>query len=240
MGKLFFVQQKPSTLLESSFLPAETVTDMCRNHFLKTNLIFAIVKTNFLASGNHFFPPPQIFFKKFFIPASQNKFYTPEEKVLFFTQNCLILEGDVDNTEDCDLKKRAKYTRSCKDSVWSRQTKKYLRHLKEQQNLVHNSSELKLKKGDVVIIRGDKKNMAHWKTGIVDQLLPGRGVSTVVWYGGLYPTPKSHLNLKRKISLNTHFNTKFYIEKRHPARHNFSVPSPLNYHIYFYRILVLF
>ena len=77
---------------------------MCRNHFLKTNLIFATVKTNFLASGNPFFPLPQIFFKKFFIPASQSKFSSPEEKVLFFTYNCFILEGDVDITEDCDLR----------------------------------------------------------------------------------------------------------------------------------------
>ena len=77
---------------------------MRQNHFLKTNLIFATVKTNFLASGNPFFPLPQIFFKKFFIPASQSKFSSPEEKVLFFTYNCLILEGDVDITEDCDLK----------------------------------------------------------------------------------------------------------------------------------------
>ena len=92
---------------------------MCQNHFLKTNLIFAIVKTNFLAGGNHFFPLPEIFFKKFFIPASQSKFSSPEEKVLFFTYNCLILEGDVDISEDFDLKKRAKYTCSCKDRVWS-------------------------------------------------------------------------------------------------------------------------
>ena len=213
---------------------------MCRNHFLKTSLIFAIGKTNFLATGDHFFPLPQIFFKKFFIRASQSKFSSPEEKVLFFTYNCLILEGDVDITEDCDLKKRAKYTRSCKNRVWSRSTKKYLRHLKGQHNLVHNFKELKLKKGYIVIIRSNEKNMAHWKTGIVDQLLPGRGGITVVWYRELYPTPKSHLNLKRKISLKTHFNTRFYIEKRHPARHNFSVSSPLSYHIYFYCILVIF
>ena len=46
--------------------------------------------------------------------------------------------------------------------------------MREQHNIVHNSKELKLKEGDVVIIQGDKKNTAHWKTGIVHQLLPGR------------------------------------------------------------------
>ena len=44
-----------------------------------------LVENDFLASRNHFLPLPQIFFKKFFIPASGNTFSGPEEKVLFFT-----------------------------------------------------------------------------------------------------------------------------------------------------------
>ena len=46
IGKRFSLCWKPSTLLESSFLLAKTVTDMSENHFLKTYLI--------LASGNSF------------------------------------------------------------------------------------------------------------------------------------------------------------------------------------------
>ena len=61
----------------------------------------------------------------------------------------------------------------CKDRVWSCWTKKYLRGLREQHNLVHNSREMKLKEGVEVIIRGDEKNRAHWKTGFVHQLSPG-------------------------------------------------------------------
>ena len=59
---------------------------MNENHFLKTDLI--------LASGNSFFSKwkpfsslPQIFFKKFFIQANENIFFSPAEKVLFFTEN---------------------------------------------------------------------------------------------------------------------------------------------------------
>ena len=41
------------------------------------------METHFLASGNHFVPQSQIFFKEFFIPASENTFFSLEEKVLF-------------------------------------------------------------------------------------------------------------------------------------------------------------
>ena len=87
---------------------------------------------------------------------------------------------DVGNTKDCDLKKRAKYICSCKDHVWLSWNEEYLRGLREQHNLVHNSKELKLKEGDLVIIRGHRKNRAHWKTGIVHQLLPVcNGITTL-------------------------------------------------------------
>ena len=43
---LFSLWWKPSTLLETSFLTAETVTDMSGNHFLNTDLI--------LSGGNSF------------------------------------------------------------------------------------------------------------------------------------------------------------------------------------------
>ena len=38
----------------------------------------------------------------------------------------------------------------------------------------HNEKTMKLKEGDVVTIKGDEKNRAKWKLGIVDQLYPGR------------------------------------------------------------------
>ena len=56
---------------------------MCGNHFFKIGCVFA---SEFSGQQKPFFPLPQIFFKKFFIPASENTFFSPEEK--FFTQNC--------------------------------------------------------------------------------------------------------------------------------------------------------
>ena len=91
-----------------------------------------------------------------------------------------IPEGEPD-CDDVDLVKRAKYLRRCKDNVWKRWTTEYVRALRERHNLKHKSKELKVKVGDVVLIRGDEKNRAHWKTGIVSELIPGRdGVIRVV------------------------------------------------------------
>ena len=53
-----------------------------------------LLKTHFLASENHFLPLPQIFSKKYFIPASRNTFFRPEEKVLLFTQFFFPASGD--------------------------------------------------------------------------------------------------------------------------------------------------
>ena len=49
------------------------------------------------------------------------------------------LKFDANNTDDCDLKNRGKYIRSCKYRVWSRWTKEYLRGLREQHRLVQGT-----------------------------------------------------------------------------------------------------
>ena len=51
--------------------------------------LFLLVETHFLASENDFLPLPQIFFKKFFIPANGNTFFSPEEKLQLYTQSFL-------------------------------------------------------------------------------------------------------------------------------------------------------
>ena len=38
----------------------------------------------------------------------------------------------------------------------------------------HQAKEMKLKVGDMVIIKGDERNHAHWKTGIVNKLISRR------------------------------------------------------------------
>ena len=87
IGEGFSLYWKPSTLLDSSFVLAKTITNMNGNHFLKTNFI--------LASGNHFFPLPQIFFKKFFIPASGNTFSSPGERYCYLLRTFFPASGNI-------------------------------------------------------------------------------------------------------------------------------------------------
>lgn len=97
------------------------------------------------------------------------------------TPNLLVL-GDqnattddaVDSDEEADVKKQLKRITTFKERVWRRWTNEYLKPLREKHNLKHKSKDANLQVGDVVIIKGDEKNRAHWKTGIVVELFTGR------------------------------------------------------------------
>jgi nicotinic acid mononucleotide adenylyltransferase len=56
---------------------------------------------------------------------------------MLFGQSNTILQLEPHNIEDTDLRKRAKYLRRCKDAVWHRWTKEYLRALRQRHNLKH-------------------------------------------------------------------------------------------------------
>jgi len=48
-----------------------------------------------------------------------------------------------------------------------------VRSLRERHNLKHNTKELDLKIGDVVLIQSDERNRGKWNIGIVDKLIEG-------------------------------------------------------------------
>jgi hypothetical protein len=75
---------------------------------------------------------------------------------------------------DPDLRKRAKYLKKCKDHMWNRWTKEYLRALRERHNLKHDTKPFSLAVGDVVIIYSEERNRGKWPLGIVQELYPGR------------------------------------------------------------------
>ena len=89
--------------------------------------------------------------------------------------------------QDYDLRKRAKYLRKCKDAVWSRWTKEYLRVFRERHRLKHKGDSNHPAKGDVVITKSDEKNRAQWKLGVVEDLITGRDA---VVRGAKLRTPK--------------------------------------------------
>ena len=78
------------------------------------------------------------------------------------------------NIDNADLRKRARYLQRCKDAVWRRWTKVYLRALRERHNLKHKAKLVTPKVGDVVIIKNDERNRGKWQLGVVVQLLTGK------------------------------------------------------------------
>ena len=69
---------------------------------------------------------------------------------------------------------RYKYLKNCRQRIWERWSNEYLKYLRERHNLAHKNKVIDLNVGDVVIIKGDGRNRAHWKTGIVDRLIKGK------------------------------------------------------------------
>lgn len=74
---------------------------------------------------------------------------------------------------DRDIRRRAKYLRTCKDQMWSRWQREYLTALRERHNLMHRVTKFQPKKGDVVIVKTDNKNRGTWPLAIVNEVYPG-------------------------------------------------------------------
>ena len=73
-----------------------------------------------------------------------------------------------------DLRKRAKYLKRCKDDMWKRWTKEYLRGLRERHNLKHDGKGITLTVGDVVITYSGDRSRGKWPLGIIEALYTGR------------------------------------------------------------------
>ena len=76
--------------------------------------------------------------------------------------------------DDRDLRERAKYPRRCKETMWNRWTKEYLRGLRERHNLKHSRKPCPLGVGDVVVIQSEERNRGKWSLGVIEELYPGR------------------------------------------------------------------
>ena len=114
-----------------------------------------------------------------------------------FQRTSQLPENQPWRNEDKDLRKRAKYLRSCKESLWKRWRREYLTALRERHNLVHKTSKQQIKIGDAVIVRTDDKNRGKWPMAIVVKLFPGsdgrtRGVQLKT-KNGIIERPVQHL-----------------------------------------------
>ena len=93
---------------------------------------------------------------------------------LLHMQPSALPELKPNHIQDYDLRKCANNLGKCKDAVWSRWTKEYLRGLWERHHLKHKGDSTHPVEGDVVIIKSDEKNRAQWKLGVVIGLITGR------------------------------------------------------------------
>ena len=107
---------------------------------------------------------------------------------LLHMQPNTLPELEPNRIQDYDFRKRAKYLGKCKDAVWSRWTREYLRGLRERHRLKHKGDSTYPAEGEVVITKSDEKNRARWKMGVVIDVITGRDG---VVRGAKLRTPKS-------------------------------------------------
>ena len=76
--------------------------------------------------------------------------------------------------EEMDLRKRAKFLHKCKQAVWKRWAREYVRGLRERhrQEIGKQASHRKI--GEVVIAWDEDRNRNKWKLGIVSELIEGK------------------------------------------------------------------
>ena len=91
-----------------------------------------------------------------------------------FQRTNRLPEQEIWRGEDGELRKRARYLRSCKEALWKRWTGEYLTALRERHNNTQKKRAMAPAVGDVVIIRSDERNRGKWPLGIMKELFPGR------------------------------------------------------------------
>ena len=95
------------------------------------------------------------------------------------TPNSLILGRDVNFSdvaphESETMKKRHKSIKRCKEALRERWKHEYLVSLREKHNRKRKDKTFKIDIDDVVMIKGEEKNRAHWKIGTVTHLYIGK------------------------------------------------------------------
>ena len=103
---------------------------------------------------------------------SQLPVLTPNS--LLFGPPNLLPELEHHHLETPDLRKRAKYLKRCKDTMWRQWTDDYLRGLRERHRLKHPGNQSDIAVGDVMLVKDDERNRGKWKMAIVDELIAGR------------------------------------------------------------------
>ena len=93
--------------------------------------------------------------------------------VMLFLNSNLLPELQPHHIETTDLRKRAKHLLKCKEAIWSRWTKEYLRSLRERHRAQRGDGRDTPAVGDVVIVKTEDKSRGKWPLGIIENLIVG-------------------------------------------------------------------
>lgn len=85
-----------------------------------------------------------------------------------------VPELETHHVPEPELRRRARYLTRCKDAMWRRWTREYIRSLRERHCPCGGAQTPHPSVGDVVIIQEDQRNRNHWKLGKVEELIKGR------------------------------------------------------------------
>ena len=96
------------------------------------------------------------------------------QNMMLISDRNVLLEANVHEIKERDLRTRAKYLNKCRDNLWKRWKTEYIRSLRERHNMKAKDKDQQIKIGQVVMIHDEEKNRGVWKIGVVEQLIQGR------------------------------------------------------------------
>ena len=108
------------------------------------------------------------------VPTTSESDCTLTPNSLQFVGTTVLPELEPHHEENRDLRKRARYLKTCKDHMWKRWSTEYLRALREKHNMKHHGKPSTLSVREVVMIASDERNRGKWPLGIVEELFLGR------------------------------------------------------------------
>ncbi len=91
-----------------------------------------------------------------------------------YQRTCQLPKMETWRIAEQDLRKRAKFLKSRKDSLWRRWQREHLRALRERHNLTHKVSKIQPKESDVVIVKTESKNRGTWPLATVKKTFVGK------------------------------------------------------------------
>ena len=129
----------------------------------------------------------------------------------------MIPEGQLDE-ETPEIKTRQRYINKCKEAAWKRRKREYLRSLPERHNMMHNTKEMRIEVGGVVLIKGEEKNKEKWGIRIMKELYKEKDG---LIRGVKLRTPKSHIerSIQHLYPLELHCNMKKSTSKSKNTSH---------------------